>query len=69
PLGLLTIVLPISPAGFGVGHLAFDKLFAMVGLDGGATIFNVFLIGQIAGGVTGFLPYLTLKREGGHDVK
>jgi uncharacterized protein (TIRG00374 family) len=68
PLGLLTIVLPISPAGFGVGHLAFDRLFALVGLQGGATIFNVFLIGQIAGGFTGIIPYLTLKRETGPDV-
>lgn len=69
PLGLLTIVLPISPAGFGVGHVAFDKLFGLMGLQGGATIFNVFLIGQIAGGVTGFIPYLTLKREAAPDVE
>lgn len=63
PLGLLTVVLPISPAGFGVGHFAFERLFALMGLRGGATIFNVFLIGQIAGGMTGIVPYLTLKRD------
>lgn len=62
PLGLLTVVLPISPAGFGVGHFAFERLFSLMGLHGGATIFNVFLIGQIAGGVTGIVPYLTLRR-------
>jgi hypothetical protein len=67
PLGLLTLLLPISPAGFGVGHVAFDRLFTMVGLEGGATIFNVFLIGQIVPGLLGVIPYLSLRRERGED--
>src|SRR5581483_944437 len=33
PLGLLTLLLSISSAGFGVGHVAFDRLFAMIGLE------------------------------------
>ncbi len=61
PIGLLTIVLPISPAGFGVGHLAFDRLYAAVGLSGGATIFNVFLVGQIVPCTVGLIPYLLLR--------
>jgi uncharacterized protein (TIRG00374 family) len=65
PLGLLTIVLPISPAGVGVGHLAFDRLYALVGLSGGATIFNVFLVGQIAPCVVGALPYVMLRSRSG----
>lgn len=67
PLGLLTMLLPISPSGFGVGHVAFDRLFAMVGMEGGATTFNVFLIGQIVPGLLGLIPYLSLRREGGED--
>jgi uncharacterized protein (TIRG00374 family) len=62
-LGMLTVVLPISPAGIGVGHVAFDRLFAMIGLDGGATVFNIFLIGQITPCLAGALPYLALRRE------
>jgi uncharacterized protein (TIRG00374 family) len=65
PLGLLTIVLPISPAGMGVGHVAFDKLFAAIGLSGGANVFNVFIIGQIAPCLLGAFAYLGLKRESG----
>ncbi|MBX3191386.1 MAG: flippase-like domain-containing protein [Labilithrix sp.] len=64
PLGILTLILPISPAGIGVGHVAFDKLFDIIGLDHGATVFNVYLIGQIAPCLLGVFPYLTLKRQG-----
>jgi glycosyltransferase 2 family protein len=62
PLGLLTVVLPISPGGFGVGHIAFDNLFKLVGLTGGATVFNVFLIGQVVPCTIGVVPYLLLGR-------
>lgn len=64
PLGILTMILPISPAGMGVGHVAFDKLFDMIGLEHGATVFNIFVIGQIAPCLLGVFPYLTLKRQG-----
>ena len=64
PLGIITVVLPVSPAGIGVGHVAFDRLFALIGLEGGATVFNVFLIGQMAPCLLGVIPYLALKREG-----
>jgi glycosyltransferase 2 family protein len=63
PIGLLTVVLPVSPAGIGVGHLAFDRLYEMIGLTGGATIFNVFLIGQIAPSLLGIVPFLMLRRR------
>ncbi len=35
PLGLLTMVLPISPAGLGRGHVAFKRLFEAIGLPAG----------------------------------
>ncbi len=64
PLGLLTLVLPISPAGVGVGHVAFDRLFRLIGLASGATVFNVYLLGQIAPCLLGVFWFLSLKREG-----
>lgn len=64
PLGMLSVLLPISYAGFGVGHVAFRQLFAMVGLTGGANVLNVYLIGQIVPCLFGVIPYLFLKREG-----
>lgn len=64
PLGMLTLVLPISPSGLGVGHVAFDRLFETIGLHGGATVFNVFLLAQIAPNLIGVFPYLALKRSG-----
>lgn len=63
PLGMLSLVLPISYAGFGVGHVAFDQLFAMIGLHGGANVVNVYLIGQTIPCLAGVIPYLTLRRE------
>lgn len=62
PLGMLTVILPISLAGIGVGHVAFDRLFAIIGLHGGATVFNVYLIGQLAPCLLGAIPYLALRR-------
>ncbi|MGE5181459.1 MAG: lysylphosphatidylglycerol synthase transmembrane domain-containing protein [Acidobacteriota bacterium] len=63
PLGMLTIALPISTAGIGVGHVAFERLFELVGLHGGANTFNLFFIGQTAPCLLGVLPYLTLRRR------
>ena len=63
PLGILTIVVPISPGGIGVGHVAFDRLFAMIGISGGASVFNAYLIAQIAPSLLGVFPYLALRRS------
>jgi glycosyltransferase 2 family protein len=64
PLGIITMILPVSPAGIGVGHVAFDRLFALIGLEHGATVFNVYIIGQLSPCLLGVFPYLALKREG-----
>lgn len=61
PLGMLSLAVPISQAGLGVGHVAFEQLFVMVGLGGGATVFNVFLIGQLALCLLGAIPFLALR--------
>jgi uncharacterized protein (TIRG00374 family) len=64
PIGLLSLMLPISPSGLGVGHVAFKHLFEAIGLAGGANVFNVFVLGQIAPCLLGVFPFLSLKRRG-----
>lgn len=64
PIGLLSLVLPISPSGLGVGHVAFKRLFETIGIAGGATVFNVYLLGQIVPSLLGVFPFLSLKRRG-----
>jgi hypothetical protein len=63
PVGLLTMVLPVSVAGVGVGHMAFDQLFAAVGLSGGANAFHVFIVGNVGPMLLGAIPYLVLRRS------
>lgn len=64
PLGIMTTALPLAPGGLGVGHVAFDKLFSLVGLSGGANVFNVMVLTQLALNLIGFVPYLLYKKEG-----
>jgi uncharacterized protein (TIRG00374 family) len=62
PIGMLSLILPISLSGVGVGHVAFAELYKMIGVDGGATIFNVYLVGQVAPALFGAIPYLLERR-------
>ncbi len=61
PLGMLSIVLPISISGLGVGHLFFNELFKILGLNGGADVFNVALVSSLLLAGTGAVPYLLMK--------
>lgn len=63
PIGMLTAALPIAPGGLGVGHVAFDRLFEAVGLSGGANIFNIFTLSQLALNLTGVIAYLRMKKN------
>ena len=63
PLGMLITALPLAPGGLGVGHVAFENLFRMIGLAQGANIFNAFTLIQIALNMLGVLPYLYLKKK------
>ena len=65
PVGVLTTALPLAPGGIGIGHVAFDRLFHLVGVDGGANVFNVYCLGQLALNLLGFIPYLFLRRTSG----
>lgn len=61
PLGLLTMALPIAPAGVGVSHLAFFTLFASVGFQQGADLFSLFLVCQLVMALPGLLFYLLIR--------
>ena len=62
PLGLITISIPIAPAGIGVGHIAFETLYTLAGIHGGADVFNLFVATQVSVYLLGFIPYLLLSR-------
>jgi uncharacterized protein (TIRG00374 family) len=64
-VGTITTAVPLAPGGLGVGHAAFARLFEMVGLTGGANVFNVLAFGQLALNLVGLLPYLLYKRSVG----
>ena len=63
PIGVLTTAIPITPGGLGVGHVAFDKLYEMIGLTSGATVFNIACLGQLSLNMFGILPYLFGKSK------
>ena len=63
PLGFITTALPISPAGVGVGHAAFDQLFALFGVTNGASLFNLYLICWISVNLLGSVAYLISKTK------
>ncbi len=66
PLGLATTAIPISPAGLGVGHAAFDKLFSLFQINGGASYFNIFFIFLVCINLTGIIPYLLSGKK--HNI-
>ena len=68
PLGMLITALPLAPGGIGVGHVAFENLFRMVGMSHGADIFNAFVLVQIALNTLGVIPYLYLKKNKGVNL-
>ena len=58
PLGDLANNLPITPGGLGVGESAYNALFKMAGLDGGAEALLCWRIWRAAVGLIGLLLYL-----------
>ena len=63
PLGMISIAVPLSPAGLGVGHVVFDKLFAWAGIDQGASLFNLYFLATICLNSLGLIPYILSSKK------
>lgn len=67
PIGLISVAIPISPSGIGVGHAAFAALFNLVDIKTGASLFNLFFLATFAINMLGVLPYLFIKKHSPKD--
>jgi len=69
PLGLVVTAIPISPAGIGVGQMAFFALFHIVSASHAVAAADAFTVFQLAvilislGGLCWYLPYRGIKVE------
>ena len=62
PIGLIATAIPISPGGLGVGHVLFANLFMLVGIDNGASLFNLFYLAAFLNNFSGVIPYLLIGK-------
>jgi uncharacterized membrane protein YbhN (UPF0104 family) len=58
PIGHLVNSLPLTPGGIGVGETAFNTLFALTGMTGGAETLLCLRVWNIFVGLPGLLVYL-----------
>lgn len=63
PLGDIAIAIPISPAGIGVGHVVFQRLFELVGIHNGANLFNLYFLVIVSVYLLGLFPYLLARKK------
>ena len=68
PLGHLANTLPLTPGGLGVGEAAFNSLFAMAGLTGGAEALLGWRILTILIGLIGLGYYLQGRKKFIHSA-
>ncbi len=62
PIGSLLLVIPLTPGGFGVGHVAFDQLFSLFGYQGGANYFNIYFLSGVLFNLSMIIFYLSHKK-------
>jgi uncharacterized membrane protein YbhN (UPF0104 family) len=58
PIGLVATAIPITPAGLGLGHAAFDTLFSFYHINNGASLFNLYFLANVASNCLGIFPYI-----------
>ena len=63
PIGLITMAIPIAPGGIGIGHAAFETLYLLIGVKGGADIFNLYIVTQLAVYLLGGIVYFMYSNE------
>ena len=70
PIGFVTIAIPITPSGLGIGHALFEKLFSMYGISSGASLFNFYFVATTLINLLGLFPYLLSgKRHTASEAK
>jgi uncharacterized protein (TIRG00374 family) len=69
PMGDVANNLPVTPGGLGVGEAAFDALFKVAGLAGGAQALLCWRIWRAMVGVVGLVIYLRGMRRDVFDVR
>ena len=68
PAGIITTAIPLAPGGMGVGHVAFDSIYRLLGSNSGADIFNIVAFSQLILNFLGLIPYM-LNRSSYTNVK
>ncbi|MFN2399250.1 MAG: lysylphosphatidylglycerol synthase transmembrane domain-containing protein [Gemmatimonadaceae bacterium] len=63
PIGFMANVVPVTPGGLGVGEAAFDALFAIAGLSGGAVVLLGWRLLLLVVGLLGLALYLQGQRR------
>jgi uncharacterized membrane protein YbhN (UPF0104 family) len=66
PIGMVTLSVPITPAGLGVGQVAFSQLFHWVGYKTptlGANTVTLFQVMVLATNLLGVIPFLSHRRR------
>lgn len=63
PIGIFVTAIPLAPGGIGVGHMAFESLFSAVGMQGGANVFNLYVLCSLALSLIGAIPFLLNKKQ------
>ena len=59
PLGLMVTAIPVTPAGLGVGQVAFLSLFHMAGSSQGANLYTLYAASYVLINLSGALLYLS----------
>jgi hypothetical protein len=63
PMGFMANAVPLTPGGLGVGEAAFDALFALADLDGGAEVLLGWRLLVVVIGLSGLVAYLHGRRD------
>ena len=63
PLGLLVTAIPVSPAGLGVGQVAFLALFHLAETSQGANLFTLYMASFVVINLAGAVLYLFPRME------
>lgn len=56
-LGMVANALPLTPGGIGVGEAAFEQLFSLIGVTGGAVLALAWRLGALPACAVGFVMY------------